>query len=106
MEPTLEHFAWGVCGLLAYLLVHTTLVVLEARARLATSRHDLVVKAKRMRAEYWASVAARGAQAEEDGEVVGVDVIEDEQDEGATEPAGRVGPETAAAEAEALKPAA
>jgi hypothetical protein len=121
MEPTLEHVAWAVCGLIGYGLVHVTLVVLEARARLVTARHDLVVSARRLRVEYWAQVAARRDQGVEVAEIVEDDDIATAAPSAVSEtvhapaapqspqtpaaPVGRVGPADATDDA-AMRPAA
>lgn len=107
MSPTPEHVAWIACAVIGYILVHMSLLVVEARARLATTRHDLVVEARKIRAEYHASITVSDEHAE---------IVEDDEDEADTgEDAAEPIPlpastDAAAADADAdpaeLKPAA
>ncbi|MEM0913790.1 MAG: hypothetical protein AAGB29_06885 [Planctomycetota bacterium] len=107
MTPTPELVAWLACAVMAAGLVHYALVVLATRARLAVQRHDLVVEAKRLRGEYWRSIADRAA-AEAD-----VEVVEDEEPDAEAEDTaplaqlGEAAPDAADGEPDtALRPAA
>lgn len=105
MTLTLVHLAWLAFAGMALLLAQVCLSVLETRSRLAIERHNLVLRAREMRAEYWQAVAARAAEQAEEAEVVEeIDVVEED-----VEVLAEIGQQTtdAAAEADtALRPAA
>ncbi|MEM6333083.1 MAG: hypothetical protein AAF823_07065 [Planctomycetota bacterium] len=77
MAITPEHVAWAACAVIGYLLVHASMMVVEARARFATTRHDLVVEAKKIRAEYHASLMAQDEDAEH------AEIVEDDDEDAA-----------------------
>lgn len=103
MTPTPEHIAWLACAVLGALLVHLSLVVLATRGRLAVERHDLVIRARQLRAEYWESVAARS---EEAAASVDEDDEHDEHDDEAEPEVADAAVEPSAEPEATLRPAA